>query len=196
MAQAGQPLRMSFAEYVAFEKTADVKHEYLDGQVWSMAGGTLEHTQLAANMIGELGARLHDEPCKTFTADARVRVSATGLSTYPDVTVICGPIERDPGDANTATNPTVIVEILSDSTEAYDRGDKFVHYRRIASLRAYVLVSQHEPRIEVYRRNADETWTLEDARPGENAKIADLCAVPVAAIYAGVALSPAPPRAG
>lgn len=164
MAQAAQPLRMSFLEYVAFEKTAEVKHEYLDGQVWAMAGGTLEHAQLAANMIRELGTRLEGGPCKTFTADARVRVSATGLSTYPDITVICGPIERDPQDSNTATNPTVIVEILSDSTEAYDRGDKFVHYRRIASLRAYVLVSQHEPRIEIYRRNADESWTLEHAR--------------------------------
>jgi Uma2 family endonuclease len=196
MAQAAQPLRMSFLEYVAFERTADVKHEYLDGQVWAMAGGTLEHAQLAANMIRELGTRLEGGPCKTFTADARVRVMATGLSTYPDITVICGPIERDPEDPNTATNPTIIVEILSDSTEAYDRGDKFVHYRRIASLEAYVLVSQHEPRIEVYRRNADASWTLEEARPGADAKIAELCAVPVSAVYAGVALTPAPPRAG
>jgi Uma2 family endonuclease len=187
---------MSFLEYVALEKTADVKHEYLDGHVWAMAGGTLEHAQLAANMIGELRARLSDGPCKTFTADARVRVIATGLSTYPDITVICGPIERDPEDPNTATTPAVIVEVLSDSTEAYDRGDKFVHYRRVASLRAYVLVSQHEQRIEVYRRNTDESWTLEDARPGADAKIADLCAVPVSAVYAGVELTPAPPRAG
>ena len=129
-----------------------------------------------------------------FTSYARVRVVATGLATYPDITVICGPIERDPEDPNTATNPTAIVEILSDSTEAYDRGDKFVHYRRIPSLRTYVLVSQHEARIEIYRRNPDESWTLEDARLGADAKIPDLCAVPVSAVYAGVELPPAPPR--
>ena len=95
-----------------------------------MAGGTLEHAQLAANMIRELGARLERGPCKLFSADARIRVLATGLATYPDVTVIGGTVERDPQDPNTATNPTVIVEVLSDSTEGYDRGDKFAHYRR------------------------------------------------------------------
>lgn len=173
-----------------------MKHEFLDGYVWAMAGGTLEHAQLAANLIGELRARLQGGPCKMFTADARVRVVATGLATYPDITVICGPIERDPEDANTATNPTVIVEVLSDSSEAYDRGDKFAHYRRIPSLRAYILVSQREPRVEVYRRNADETWTLEDARTGADVKVADLCAVPVSAVYAGVELAPTPPRTG
>lgn len=185
---------MSFREYVERELTAEVKHEFLGGQVWAMAGGTLEHAQLAANMIGEFRARLGGRPRKVFSADARIRVAATGLATYPDVVVICGAIERDPEDPNTATNPTVVVEILSDSTEAYDRGDKFAHYRQVPSLRAYVLVSQHEQRIEVFRRNADESWTLEDARPGGEARIPDLCAVPVAAVYADVDLPVAPPR--
>lgn len=195
MAQAAPSLQMSFREYVEFERTAEGKHEFVDGFVWAMAGGTLEHAQLAANFIGELRARLERGPCRVFSADARVRVAATGLATYPDVTVICGPIERDPEDANTAINPIVIVEILSDSTEAFDRGDKFAHYRQIGSLQTYVLVSQHEPRIEVYRRNPDETWTLEEARPGGDARIPGLCAVPVAAIYADVELRPAAPRA-
>lgn len=185
---------MTFREYVELEKSADVKHEFLGGHVWAMAGGTLEHAQLAASMIGELRRRLEHGPCKVFSADARIRVVATGLATYPDVTVICGPIERDPEDANTAINPTVIVEVLSDSTEAYDRGDKFAHYRQIASLRTYVLVAQHEPRIEIYRRNADDTWTLEDARAGADARIPNLCAVPVSAVYADVELTPAPLR--
>ena len=120
-------------------------------------------------------------------------MAATGLATYPDVTVICGPIDRDPEDANAATNPTVIVEVLSDSSEAYDRGDKFAHYRQIASHRTYVLVSQHEPRIEIYRRNPDDTWTLEDARPGVEARIPGLCSIPVSAVYADVELPPARP---
>lgn len=194
MAQAAELLRVSFREYVARELTSEVKHEFLDGQIWAMAGGILEHAQLAANVIGELRSRLGGQPCKVFSADARIRVAATGLATYPDVVVICGTIERDPDDANTATNPTVIVEVLSDSTEAYDRGDKFAHYRQLPSLRAYVLVSQHERRIEVFRRNADESWTLEDARPGGEARIPDLCAVAVAAVYADVDLPAARPR--
>lgn len=194
MAQAAQSSQMSFRDYVELERTADTKHEFLDGHVWAMAGGTLEHAQLAANIIGELRARLERGPCKVFSADARIRVAATGLATYPDVTVICGPIERDPEDANTAINPTVIVEVLSDSSEAYDRGDKFAHYRQVASLRTYVLVSQHEPRMEIYRRNSDDTWTLEDARLGVDAKIPGLCSIPVAAVYADVELPPAPAR--
>jgi Uma2 family endonuclease len=195
MAQAAQSSQMSFHEYVEFERTADAKHEFLDGRVWAMAGGTLEHAQLAANIIGELRARLERGPCKVFSADARIRVAATGLATYPDVTVICGPIERDPEDVNTATNPAAIVEVLSDSSEAYDRGDKFAHYRQIATLRTYVLVSQHEPRIEIYRRNSDDTWTLEDSRLGGDAKIPGLCSIPVSAVYADVELPPAPSRA-
>lgn len=186
---------MSFREYVARELTSEARHEFLGGWVWAMAGGTLEHAQLAANMIGQLRSRLGSQPCKVFSADARIRVAPTGLATYPDVVVICGAIERDPEDANTATNPTVIVEVLSDSTEAYDRGDKFAHYRQLPSLRAYVLVSQHEPRIEVYRRNPDDSWTLEDARPGAEARIPGLCAVPVAAVYADVDLPAPRPRA-
>jgi Uma2 family endonuclease len=194
MARAAQSSLVSFAEYVELERTADTKHEFLDGQVRAMAGGTLEHAQLAANIIGELRGRLQRGPCKVFSADARIRVAATGLATYPDVTVICGPIERDAEDANTATNPTVIVEVLSDSSEAYDRGDKFAHYRQIVSLQTYVLVSQHEPRIEIYRRNADDTWTLGEARPGGDATLPGLCSIPVSAVYADVELPPAPPR--
>lgn len=178
---------MSFADYIAREKTSEVKHQFLDGEVFAMAGGTLEHAQLAANIIGGLTSRLHGGPCRVFTSDARIRVSATGLTTYPDVSVICGPIERDPEDPNTATNPKLIVEVLSESTEAFDRGKKFEHYRKIPSLVAYLLVSQDEPLIEVYTRNDDGTWTLAEARPPGEVRLEALgCRLSVAEIYAGV----------
>lgn len=122
------------------------------------------------------------------------RVRETGLATYPGATVVCGPLERDPEDPDTVTNPSVIVEILSDSTEAYDRGEKFGRHRRIRGLRANVLVSQHERRIEIVRPNADGSWTLEEAAPGQDARVADLCAIPVGAVHRDVELTPPPPR--
>lgn len=195
MAQAARPQPISFREYVEREQASERKHEFLGGIVWAMAGGTPEHAQLAANVLGELRARIIGGPCRVFTSDLRVRVRETGLATYPDATVVCGPLERDPEDPNTVTNPTVLVEVLSDSTEAYDRGEKFGHYRRIHGLRAYVLVSQHERRIEVYRPNADGSWTLEEAMPGQDLRVADLCAIPVDAVYRDVELTPPPPRA-
>jgi Uma2 family endonuclease len=111
-------------------------------------------------------AGIGQRPCEAFSADAKVRVDETDLSTYPDVTVICGRVERSPIDGEAATNPTLLVEVLSDTSEAYDRGEKFAHYRRLASLREYVLVSQREPRIEVFRRTAAGRWELIEAVAG------------------------------
>ena len=177
---------MTLAEYVRLEASSDAKHEFLNGEVFAMAGGTPEHALLAANVIRELGNKLSGGPCRVYTSDLRVRVAATGLATYPDVTVVCGPLERDAEDENAVTNPTALIEILSDKTEAYDRGEKFAHYRRIVTLRAYVLVSHRETRIEVFRRNDDGSWTLDDARPPDEARIDALgCALAVATIYAG-----------
>ena len=182
--------RITFAEYLGLERGSPVKHEFLDGRTWAMAGGTIEHAQLAANVIRELGAQLRGRGCRVFTSDLRVRVAATGLATYPDVTVVCGSIEADAEDDNTVRNPIVLVEVLSDSTEAYDRSEKFAHYRRIPSLRAYVLVSQTEARIEVYGRNDDGSWTLHEARPPNAAIIAAVdCRVEVAAVYEDVRLA-------
>jgi Uma2 family endonuclease len=114
-----------------------------------------------------------------------IRVLATNLATYPDLSVVCGRIERDPEDANVVINPIVLIEVLSDSTEAYDRGEKFAHYRRIPSLREYVLVSQHQPRIEVFRRNDDGSWTLYEAATSERAKLASIgCELSVDEVYA------------
>lgn len=176
---------MTYAEYLAAEAVADVRHEFLGGDVWAMSGGTPEHSALAAAIIQELGRALRDKACRVFTSDLRIRVLETGLSTYPDVAVVCGRAETAPDDPHAVTNPALLVEVLSDSTEAYDRGAKFAHYRRIASLQAYVLVSQAEPRIEVYRRTDAGQWLLSEARGGETVEIAPLAVtLDVNAVYA------------
>ena len=146
------------AEYLALEASSNVKHEYLDGQIYGMAGGTPEHAALAAAVIGLLFPQLRRGRCRPLDADLRVRVAETGLATYPDVTVVCGARERDSVDGHAVTNPTLIVEVLSPSTESYDRGDKFEHYKCLPSLREYVLVSHRERRVEVWTRG-DGGWS-------------------------------------
>src|SRR5262249_23805624 len=140
MTEPARKLSHTFAEYIALEAKSGTKHEYVNGEIFAMAGGTLEHGRLCANVIRVLGTALLGRPCITFTADVRVRVLATGLCTYPDGSVVCGRIELDPEDKNTLTNPIVLVEVLSDSTESYDRIEKQAHYRLIPSLRDYLLV--------------------------------------------------------
>ena len=152
MARPASIARMTYAEYLAAEAASDIRHEYLNGEVWAMAGGTPEHAALARRGACELRRLLRGKPCRAFSADLRVRIVDTGLSTYPDVSVVCGQLETAPDDKDAVTNPIVLVEVLSESTEGYDRGAKAAHYRRIPSLREYVLVSQAEPRIEVHRQ--------------------------------------------
>lgn len=159
--------RMAYAQYLEAELASVTKHEFLRGEVYAMAGGTPEHAALAGAIIAELSVALRAHPCRVFTSDLRVRIDATDLSTYPDVTVICGTLARSDVDPHAATNPVLIVEVLSDTTEAYDRGEKFAHYRRLPSLREYVLVSQREPRLESYRRTTAGQWLLSEAGAGE-----------------------------
>lgn len=183
--------RMTYAEYVAAEYASDVRHEFLNGEVWAMAGGTPEHAALAAAIILALGIAVRGKPCRVYTSDLRVRVLETGLSTYADVTVVCGAAETASDDPDALINPILLVEVLSDSTEAYDRGAKAAHYRRIPSLQAYVLVSQAEPLIEVYRRTTDARWELMEARSGERIDLASLGAyLDVDAIYANPLMPP------
>ncbi len=176
---------MSYADFVVFEEKSETKHEWLDGVVYDMSGGTIDHARLKTRVSLYLGIQLMKKRCQVFDADLAVRVVATNLLTYPDVSVVCGSAERDPANRNAVTNPRVIVEVLSDSTEAYDRGVKFAHYRRIPSLREYVLVSQKEPRIEVWRRNASEKWELaEEALAGQTAQLNSIeCALSVDEVY-------------
>lgn len=171
VANPAHRIRYTLAEYLALEASSNVKHEYLDGQIYAMAGGTPEHAALAAAVIGLLFGALRGGSCRAHDSDLRVRVRATGLTTYPDVTVVCGRRELSPEDPHAVTNPTLIVEVLSKSTEDYDRGDKFEHYQRLESLRQYVLVSHRERAVEVFTRGADGAWSARVAREGEVAEL-------------------------
>jgi Uma2 family endonuclease len=144
-------------EYLTFELASPDKHEYIDGCILGMAGAADAHCLITMNVGGELRNQLHDRPCQVYSPDLRVKSTATGAYTYPDVTVLCGEPEFErPSD--TALSPIVIVEVLSPSTEMYDRNIKFAHYMRIETLREYVLVAQHIPRVEVFTRQDDNTW--------------------------------------
>lgn len=149
--------RFSFRDYLDLEETSNVKHEFFDGEIYAMAGGTPEHAALSMAIGALLFARLDGGPCRVYSSDLRVRSTTTGLTTYPDVTVVCGELERDPEGPSVVTNPTLVVEVLSPSTEDYDRGDKLAHYREIASLRQIVLVAQDRRRVETWSR-APEGW--------------------------------------
>jgi Uma2 family endonuclease len=182
---------VSYEDYLALEREADQRHEWLDGRAYAMAGGTLTHAELASAMQRELGNLALTCGCRVFSSDAKVRVLATGLATYPDASMVCGAVERDPADANAMTNPAVLVEVLSESTERYDRGEKFAHYRRLPSLRDYVLVSQHEPRVEVYSRADGRRWIYQDAGPGEQVPLTAFEGLfDVDRVYRGVELEP------
>lgn len=197
MGEAAVQPRLDYADYLAIERETDRKHEWFDGKAYAMAGGTLEHGSLSAAMVGELRALAMACGCQVFTSDAKLRVRATGLATYPDVSVVCGAIERDPDDRNAMTNPAVLVEVLSDATEAYDRGEKFDHYRQVPSLRDYVLVSQHKRQVELYSRGERGRWELSVAGAGESIRLTAMNgAVEVDRIYAGIELAPSPTRAG
>ena len=157
-------LNYTYAEYLGFEASSNVKHEFLDGQIYAMAGGTPEHAALAAAVITLLGPQLRGGNCRPYNSDLRVR-TPTGLTTYPDVTVICGTRAIDDVDPLAITNPTLIVEVLSRSTEEYDSGDKFEHYKTFPSLREYVLVSHRERSVEV-RSREEGGWQTSVVREG------------------------------
>lgn len=148
---------MTYAEYLAFERASARRHEYVNGRVYAMAGGSPEHARLAGAMIAALTTTLRGKPCAPFSSDLRVRNVVTGRSTYPDVTVVCGALAHAGDDPDAATNPAVIVEVLSETTERDDRGEKWAHYQRIASLREYVLLSQDSRRVEVYSRDEQQS---------------------------------------
>jgi Uma2 family endonuclease len=150
-------------EYLARERASDTKHEYVNGELVAMAGASPEHNLVAGNIAGTLGDRLRDRPCVVFPSDQRLHVAATGIYAYPDVMVVCGRPERAPLDRATIVNPVVIFEVLSDSTEAFDRGAKFAHYRHLPSLREYVLVAIESRRVEHYRRLEGGQWLLSEA---------------------------------
>jgi len=179
--------RYSFEEYVRLEGFSNVKHEFLDGAIYAMAGATVRNGMLAARISVALGAQLEGRPCEPLGSDVRIRVQATGLGTYPDVSVVCGPPQRDPADPDTVVNPTVLVEVLSDSTEDYDRSVKRDHYLQIPTLREYVLVSQHEPRVEVWRRGEGAQWDCGTYEGDARVELASLgCVLDLGRLYRGL----------
>lgn len=159
----------TYAEYLALEEASVEKHEYCAGAILAMSGGTPEHALIKTNVVLAFGAALRGHPCRPFDSDLRVRVPATTLATYPDLTVICGPLLRDEEDRNAATNPTLLVEVLSPSTAGYDRGEKLDHYLRIPTLQEVVLVDYKRRHVDVYRRSGPDT--AERQGYGEGARI-------------------------
>jgi Uma2 family endonuclease len=195
MGDAAATTEISYDAYLALERSTDQKHEWIDGVAYAMAGGTPAHSRLSAQMIVELARLIGDRPCAVHTSDLKVRPEGLRFATYPDAAVVCGDERTHADDANAVTNPVVLVEVLSDSTERWDRTGKFRRYRKIASLRDYVLVSQSERCIEVYSRGDDGTWTLREAVDGGTVALSGLDgSLSVDRVYRGVALAPAPPR--
>lgn len=148
------------AEYLAWERAAPEKHELHDGEIFAMTGASFAHNKIVGNVVRELGNALRDRPCDVTPSDLRVKIPAAGLYTYPDALVVCGEPQFEDAARDTLLNPTVIVEVLSDSTEAYDRGKKFRYYRSIPSLREYVLVAQDLPSVERHVCGEGGVWSL------------------------------------
>lgn len=175
-------------EYLAHERESEVRHELVDGEIFAMVGGSREHDVVCWNLVEILGPRLRERGCRGFTSNMRVHVPATGLFTYPDLSVVCGEPEFRDEEVDTLCNPVLLVEVLSPSTENYDRGRKFVHYRSIPSLRLYLLLAQDRPRAELFTRQPDNGWLLtETTDPRGVVELSVLDAkLPLAEVYAGV----------
>lgn len=146
--------------YLARERAAETKSEYFDGEVFAMAGASRAHNLIVFNVASQMGPQLRGGPCEAYIGDMRVKVSATGLYTYPDLVVVCDKPELEDEHLDTLLNPTLIIEVLSPSTESYDRGQKFAHYRQIESLQEYVLIAQDRPHVERFVRQPDGQWLL------------------------------------
>lgn len=177
--------RLTYAEYLAAEAVSEERHAYVDGELYAMAGGTRLHAYVQARWLIQLGNALAGRPCVPYGTDLRIYLPHLHESCYADVVVVCGPYETDPMDPDATVNPTVVGEVLSPTTEAYDRGRKFEKYAGLASMQEYVLLAQDRPSIEVFRREG-EVWTLRRYGPGA---VVDLSSVdvriPVDLVYAG-----------
>jgi len=153
--------RLTAAEYLALERAADTKSEFFDGEMFAMAGATEPHILITVNLVMSLGVQLRGRSCRLYANEMRVKVDPTGLYTYPDVVVVCGERRLEDDHHDTLLNPTLIIEVLSPSTEAYDRGKKFGHYRRLESLREYVLIAQDRCSVESFsRREVGGEWKI------------------------------------
>ena len=176
--------------YLALERQATYRSEYVNSRVYALAGASHRHNLIAGNTFAELRAQLRGRPCFAYVNDMRVKVSSTSMYTYPDVVGLCGAPQFEDEHADTLLNPSALIEVLSDSTERYDRGKKFGYYRSLPSLGEYLLVAQDEYRIDYYRREADGRWLIGDAR-GRDASLALVvggCTLVLADVYERVTL--------
>ncbi len=179
------------AEYLGLERDSEVRHEYYAGEIFAMVGASEAHNLIVTSTVFSLYGQLRAHPCRVYSNDMRVRVAATGLYTYPDLIVVCGESRFADDTFETLANPTAIIEVLPDSTERYDRGKKFQHYRALASLREYLLIAQDAAHIEHFVREDADSWRLTEA-DGMAATIhlpAIDCTLPLAKVYEKVMLA-------
>lgn len=176
---------LSEEEYLAVERQAEFRSEYLAGEMFAMAGASRRHNRVVTNLVAALDNQLRERPCNVYSNDMRVKVQGAGLFTYPDVVVTCGEERFADGENDVLLNPMVIVEVLSASTEAYDRGKKFESYQSIESLKEYILVSQESPRVERFVRQGGRNWIYSEAHePGERVIIQSIeCELKLEDIY-------------
>ena len=193
MSAIPKPKLLTEEEYLRIERAAEYKSEYYRGEMFAMAGARLKHTRIKRNFERRLGERLDGSPCEPFSSDLRVKVSATGMYTYPDLGVFCGEPQLLDKHFDTLLNPKLLVEILSDSTAKYDQGRKFEQYQTIPSLMEYVLVSQDAPQCVSYFRQEDGHWRYTRCEGLEATLVLESLGirVPLAEIYAGVEFDPA-----
>jgi Uma2 family endonuclease len=156
-------LKITEEEYLAIERKAETKSEYWAGEMFALAGASRQHNRIVSNLVIGLGVQLKERPCNVYSSDLRVKINKTGLYTYPDVVVTCGKEIFSDKHNDVLLNPIVIIEVLSDSTEAYDRGEKFKHYQQIESLIEYLLVAQNSCSVEQYVRQDKKSWLYSEA---------------------------------
>lgn len=183
MAEPARHATLSATDYLAFERAAEERHEFIGGEIFAMVGGTFEHSILTSNLSRCLGNALASSACVVCSPDMRVKIEASGRYTYADATVVCGPPRFDDERRDTLLNPTVLFEVLSDSTESYDRGEKFEQYRTVPSLTDYVLVAQRRPLVEHFHCQ-DGGWLLRPLGLGDMLTLGALgCAIAIDEIY-------------
>ena|SRR2546421_1724796 len=172
-------------EYLALERQAEFRSEFLAGEMFAMAGASRRHNRIVTNLVAALDNQLRARPCNVYSNDMRLKVQSTGLFTYPDVVVTCGEERFADGANDVLLNPLVIIEVLSDSTEAYDRGKKFENYQQIESLKEYLLVSQHSQRVEQFVRQNSKNWVYSESHEaGESIKLQSIeCELKLEDIY-------------
>ena len=193
---ANPELRITPETYLAMERAGEFKSEYYGGYMYAMSGASYRHVVITGNLAFHLRSALDKSGCSVVSSDLRVCVAPSGLYTYPDVVVICGKPQFVDNQHDTLINPTMLIEVLSPTTEAYDRGFKSSQYRKIESLREYALVSQQEPRVEVHRRDEHGQWVIGDFAGLEtNCHFSSVdCEIPLAAIYQNITFEEAAPR--